>query len=88
MCYVNILVVIQKFIPGLFWNYFHAKEVQKTYAFFHKEMTEEDIELEALESALFEIERKIFNEEDQKRIHKLIDEYGIKEEKENEKEIS
>ena len=72
-------------IPGLFWNYFFAKDVQKTLSTFNKEMTEEDIELEILETTLYNVRRDIFNEEDKKRIQELIDEYGIKEVKENDK---
>lgn len=65
----------QYHIPGLFYYYFDAKRRYQAYAFFHKEMTEKDIELEALESALFNIKLSYFSKEDLDRIGDLREEY-------------
>lgn len=67
-------------IPGAFYYYFDAKSTYDTYAFFHKEMTEKDIELEALQSALFNIKLSYFSEEDLNRMKELRKEYSDVEE--------
>lgn len=70
----------QYHIPGLFYYYFDAKQRHQDWAFFHKETTVEDIELDTLVSTLYNIELSYFSEEDLNRMKELRKEY---EEKEN-----
>lgn len=65
----------QYHIPGLFYYYFDAKRRHQDWAFFHKETTVEDIELDTLVSTLYNIELSYFSEEDLDRMKKLREEY-------------
>ena len=69
----------QHHIPGAFYYYFDAKQSYQAYAFFHKEMTEEDVELEALQSTLFNIKLSYFSEEELNMMKELRKKYEIKE---------
>lgn len=73
----------QYHIPGLFYYYFDAKQRYQAYAFFHKEITAEDIELDALVGALYNIKLSYFSKEDLDRMKELRKEYSDVEEKEN-----
>lgn len=66
----------QYHIPGLFYHYFDAKRRHQDWAFFHKETTVEDIELEALISTLY-IELSYFSKEDLDRMKELRQEYEV-----------
>lgn len=69
----------QYHIPGLFYYYFDAKRRHQTYAFLHKEITAEDVELDALISTLYNIELSYFSEEDLNRMKELRKEYEVEE---------
>jgi len=69
----------QYHIPGLFYYYFDAKQRYQAYAFFHKEITVEDIELDALVDALYNIELSYFSKEDLDRMKELRKQYEEKE---------
>lgn len=71
----------QYHIPGLFYYYFDAKQRYQDWAFFHKETTVEDIELDTLVSTLYNIELSYFSEEDLNRMKELRKEYGEEENK-------
>lgn len=71
----------QYHIPGLFYYYFDAKQRHQDWAFFHKETTVEDIELDTLVSTLYNIELSYFSEEDLNRMRELKEEYEEKEER-------
>ena len=63
-------------IKSLLYEYFYARHNWKNYAFFYpKKYTEVDAEIDALGSAIFSIQTKVFNEEDLNKIKELKKEY-------------